>query len=312
MPSLLQRYGVGSKGEEKMELSDVALTHNGKFHADDVFAAALLSIVQPGITIRRVSSIPENFNGLVFDIGRGRFDHHQKDAEIRENGIPYAAFGLLWREFGESVFLADCGPEDAVKEAAVFDEKFVQPLDEDDNTGCGNQLAGIIGAFNPSWDSNADADACFTEAVSFAGMILHKKFESVFGQQRAKSFVTEALASAERNIVTLARFAPWKSVLIPSSAEFVVYPSQRGGYNAQAVPKSPDGEEVKRPFPHEWAGKENEELQTASGLKALRFCHKGRFLIAAETLEGAKEACRLAGQSIPEKQERGSSICESV
>ncbi len=296
-----------------MELSDVALTHNGKFHADDVFAASLLSIVRPGITIRRVSSVPENFDGLVFDIGRGRFDHHQKDAEIRENGIPYAAFGLLWREFGQSIFLKDCGPEDAAKEAAIFDEKFIQPLDEDDNTGCGNQLAGIISAFNPSWDSGADADTCFTEAVSFAGVILHKKFESVFGQQRAKAFVAEALASAaENSIVTLTRFAPWKSALIPSSAEFVIYPSQRGGYNAQAVPKSPDGEDVKCPFPQEWAGKENEELQTASGLKALRFCHKGRFLIAAETLEGAREACRLAGQSISGKQERGSSICESV
>ena len=277
-----------------MELSDVALTHSGKFHADDVFSAALLLIVHPGITIRRVSSVPEDFAGLVFDIGRGRFDHHQEGAEIRENGVPYAAFGLLWRELGESVLLSGCGPEDAAEEAARFDEKFVQPLDEDDNTGCGNPLAGAIAAFNPVWDSDADPDHCFSEAVDFAGIILRKKLEGIFGSHRAKSLVAKALTSTENGIVTLPQFAPWKSVLVPSEAEFVVYPSQRGGYNAQAVPKSFDSEEIKCPFPVEWAGKENEELQAISGLKTLRFCHRGRFLIASQTLEGAKAACCLA------------------
>lgn len=72
-----------------------AFTHSGKFHADDVFSAALLLYLNPEITIARGNIVPENYEGLVFDIGRGQYDHHQKDSRIRDNGVPYAAFGLL-------------------------------------------------------------------------------------------------------------------------------------------------------------------------------------------------------------------------
>lgn len=72
-----------------------AFTHSGKFHADDVFSAALLLYLNPELTILRGNRVPEEFAGIVFDIGRGRYDHHQKDSRVRENGIAYAAFGLL-------------------------------------------------------------------------------------------------------------------------------------------------------------------------------------------------------------------------
>lgn len=58
-----------------------AFTHSGKFHADDVFSAALLLYLNPEITIIRGNRVPEDFDGIVFDIGRGRYDHHQKDSE---------------------------------------------------------------------------------------------------------------------------------------------------------------------------------------------------------------------------------------
>ena len=64
-----------------------AFTHSGKFHADDVFSAALLLYLNPEIMITRGNRVPEDFDGIVFDIGRGQYDHHQKDSRIRENGI---------------------------------------------------------------------------------------------------------------------------------------------------------------------------------------------------------------------------------
>lgn len=93
-----------------------AFTHSGKFHADDVFSAALLLYLNPEITITRGNRVPEDFDGIVFDIGRGRYDHHQKDSRVRENGIAYAAFGLLWEELGSEIL----GEELAHK----FDESF--------------------------------------------------------------------------------------------------------------------------------------------------------------------------------------------
>ena len=56
-----------------------AFTHGGKFHADDVFSAALLLYLNPEIQITRGNKVPEDYDGIVFDIGRGEYDHHQID-----------------------------------------------------------------------------------------------------------------------------------------------------------------------------------------------------------------------------------------
>ena len=44
-----------------------AFTHGGKFHADDVFSAALLLHFNPRLTIQRGNRVPEDFDGIVFE-----------------------------------------------------------------------------------------------------------------------------------------------------------------------------------------------------------------------------------------------------
>ena len=272
--------------EKRDPIPSVALTHGGKFHADDVFSAALLRILQPGIQIRRAFQVPEGFDGLVFDLGWGEFDHHQAGAPVRPNGVPYAAFGLLWRAFGERLL--------PPKEAARFDEKFIQPLDLDDNTGCGDPIAALIADFNPLWDSDQTPDQCFAKAVEFAETILRNRFAASGAIYRAYGVVKEALARMEDKVLVLDVYLPWKTAVLDSPAEFVVYPSQRGGYSAQGVPVSDKCDDLRCPFPASWAGKSPEELQRLTSLPTLRFCHNSRFLIAAGTVEDAVTACRLA------------------
>ena len=160
-----------------------AFTHGGKFHADDVFSAALLFYINPEITILRGNRVPDDFDGIVFDIGRGAYDHHQRDSRVRENGVPYAAFGLLWEAVGAEILGEELAEE--------FDEAFVQPLDHNDNTGEKNELANLIGNFNPTWDAQGGNDEAFFQAVSVAGMILENKFERYRGNERADRRVEE-------------------------------------------------------------------------------------------------------------------------
>lgn len=269
-----------------MQIPQTAFTHGGSFHADDVFSAALLKLCRPDIQITRGFTVPPDFDGLVFDIGGGRFDHHMKNGPVRPNGVPYAAFGLLWRELGAGLI----GAADAKR----FDESFVQPLDEDDNTGRGNQLATVIAAYNPRWDDDEQPDDCFAAAVALAEDMLAHKFETIRSVQRAADEVNAALAGMKRRIVRLSRFAPWKQQLIPSKARFVVYPSPRGGWAAQAVPASFGSPALKTPFPQHWAGAPEQDLPGLSGIETLRFCHAGRFLITAGTEEDAIAACEAA------------------
>lgn len=273
-----------------IQVPEAAMTHGGKFHADDVFCGALLRVVNPAIRFVRVFQVPADYTGLVFDLGWGPFDHHQREGEIRPNGIPYAAFGLLWRELGESLV-------GSREEAERFDEKFIQPLDLDDNTGCGNVLASVLGNFNPSWDSDQDPDACYEEAVAFATVILQKRLDSIRSIGRAKVLVNKCLGQMENGVVVLDRFCPWRMFLSGTKAEFVVYPSQRGGYSAQGVPVSSDSNQLKISFPESWAGRPAQELPALSGIATLRFCHNNRFLVATGTQEDAIKACRIAQQA---------------
>ncbi|HAU84099.1 MAG TPA: hypothetical protein DCW90_00780 [Lachnospiraceae bacterium] len=261
-------------------------THSGKFHADDVFSAALLTILNPDIKIERGFEVPENFDGIVFDIGFGEYDHHQQDRAVRENNIPYAAFGLLWRKFGTMLV----GEEEAKR----FDEKFIQGLDLNDNTGADSQLAEVIGKFNPPWDYSISSDKAFEEAKQVAYQILVKEIEYIKSINRAEDLVTKALSKCEDGILIMPRSAPWKKFVKEKEVYFVVAPSNRGGYTAQAVPRDEKPNELKIPFPEAWRGVEKESIGKVSGVETLQFCHNSGFLISALTKEDAIKACKIA------------------
>lgn len=273
--------------EEIKKKDAKAFTHGGKFHADDVFSAALLLYINPEIVISRGNKVPEDFDGIVFDIGRGRYDHHQKDSRVRENGVPYAAFGLLWEVLGKEIL----GEELAEK----LDESFIQPLDINDNTGEKNELATLIGNFNPPWDAKGGSDEAFFQAVSVAGMILENKFERYRGNARADQRVEQVLKGHDQKdrILVLPEFIPCQKALTETEIAFVIFPSNRGGYCIQPQ-KREYSMNYKCSFPSQWLGLEGEELVKETGLSSAVFCHKGGFLMTAGELEDAKAACKKA------------------
>ena len=57
-------------------------------------------------------------------------------------------------------------------------------------------------------------------------------------------------------------------------------------------------------LPAAWAGKSAGELIALTGLKTIRFCHNGRFLVTCDEKEDAVAACRLA-QRAGEKKQKG-------
>lgn len=267
-----------------------AFTHGGKFHADDVFSAALLLYLNPEIQIARGNKVPEDYDGIVFDIGRGEYDHHQIDSRIRDNGVPYAAFGLLWEQLGAEILGEELAQE--------FDEAFVQQLDNNDNTGEKNELATLIGNFNPTWDASISGDEAFFRAVGVAGMILENKFERYLGNERANRRIEEVITAQDKStddtrILVLPEFIPCQKRLSETDIAFVIFPSNRGGYCIQPQKKE-YSMNYKCSFPKEWLGYENEELVQATGLVSAGFCHKGGFLMTTGTLEDAISACKIS------------------
>ena len=173
-----------------MKIPAKGFTHGGKFHADDVFSTALLQIVRPDIQVTRGFVVPDDFDGIVYDVGGGMFDHHQEPRETRPNGVPYAAFGLLWQVLGAQLV--------GEHQARLLDENFIQPLDLNDNTGEQNSLADAIGSFNPLWDSKDDPDECFWRAVPVAKKILENEIAAANAVNRADDTVRRAYANMKR------------------------------------------------------------------------------------------------------------------
>ena len=89
-------------------------THDGQFHADEVFATAIFAIISDDLNIVRGSDteIPKDtVNWIIYDIGGGELDHHSPENKER-NGthpgteIPYAACGLVWKKYYREVLEA--------------------------------------------------------------------------------------------------------------------------------------------------------------------------------------------------------------
>lgn len=264
------------------------VTHGGVFHADDVFATALLLIIwkilcpeEDEPEIRRVFKVNDDEEGLVYDIGNGEFDHHSEPKEYRENGIPYAAFGKLWRVIGSEVF--------GVKFTKILDDNLVSLIDNQDNGGDHNPLSQAISDFNPSWDDSATTDECFTDAVAFAKDILQRKIDRYESTKAAEDIICEAAEERTDNrILVLETYVPYLSKVQADYPEicFVIYPSLRGGWNCNTVPE-PGEKQGKVLFPTEWLGKINSEL-------GITFCHVGNFLLSTNTKEQAVKCAKIA------------------
>lgn len=255
-------------------------THSSVFHADDVFSAAFLKLLNPNIVIERGLKVPENYDGIVFDIGCGEFDHHQKDNECRENGLPYASFGKLWRAFAPNYF------SEYVQR--TVERNLIELLDAADNGVAANAISEAISAFNPVWDADESEEKCFKEAVGIASRILVAHIRKAQSQERAKKIVQKALEEAEDGIIVLPCYCPWGQVVMADpTAKFVIYPSQRGGYNIQTIPTKENSRVGRVLFPKKWLGNPDPDL-------GMTFCHPGNFLASTKTLEQAINVAQVA------------------
>ena len=277
------------------------VTHSGTMHADEVFATAFLDLYLGDVRVFRTSSV--NFdeidsNVLVYDIGRGKFDHHQIDAVKRENDITYSSFGLLWKEFGKD-FLKKKDFSNIDDLWLEIDKDLVEGIDGDDNGVFpkieapykAKTLPNIIKIFNPSFDSGEDESTQFLKAVSLAQSILEEEIYYINGKVIAAKKINEIIEENDPNAkyLVLEEFLPYEDAILNNPKAdnilFVAFPSNRGGYAIKTIAKSLEDKTSRLSFPEEWAGLQDKELEEVSKIPGLRFCHTGRFIVSCNDLD---------------------------
>lgn len=286
------------------------ITHSGKFHADDVFATAFLTKIIDNPVVCRVNNIDFEVENdvLVYDIGFGKFDHHQKEfCDKHDSGVKYASFGLLFREFGLN-YLESINAEYASCVFSMIEHDLVEGIDAVDNGEfpeiCARynykSIDAIIGDFNVCWNEEIDNDIYFIKAVEVADSILMACIKKCFAKAEAKKYVDVAIENSCSHIMTLDRHMPFKDFVITSSNPkakdilFCITPSNRGGYNVHTIPKDKNTHETRCDFPSSWGGLTNDALREVSGIKSAIFCHTGLFLSTCETKEDAYRMAELA------------------
>ena len=283
------------------------VTHSGAFHADDVFAVAAFQLLlgKENVEVIRTRDDETIATGdYVVDVGgvyehdKKRYDHHQPGAPVRDNGIPYAGFGLMWLYYGEEI----CG---SVEVAEAIEEKLCVPIDASDNAvniwESGKfELAplewdDIVKTWRSFDDTEETMDGQFMKVVDIAREYLRR----VITKQRLK---LEDKARAEKlyketddhSIIVSDDPVSRRWFIEKGDVNVVVHPRDDGSWMAINVEKDKDTYETKVNFPAAWAGLRDKELAEVSGIADALFCHKNLYLFAAGSKESAIAAARLA------------------
>ena len=279
-------------------------THNGNFHADDVFSIAALSSIYPSFKLIRTRDLELIGKAdIVIDVGgeydpdAGRFDHHQRGgAGERENGIPYSSFGLIWKKYGLEICR---GNQDV---ANAVDADLVSTIDAIDcghveGVAKGISLSQTISMFNPTWQEDSQFDRCFDEAVDFASRVLTRFIASANGGISATAIVANAIDNAEDpRVIVLEKYTPWKTTVhaLSKEAMFMIYPAEPGKWLIQTVPVELGSFEDRKPLPKQWAGLSDKALKKVTGLDDALFCHNGLFIAGAKSFESTIKMAYIA------------------
>jgi len=228
-------------------------THNGTFHADDVFGVGVLMGAYPSHELLRTrQQAAIDAADFAVDVGgewvpaRGRFDHHQRGFDgarpnqtvkgVEQPGVGYASAGLVWSVHGAAYARALAQSRGfTLDEGAIanivhsIDHSLVQYLDMVD-TGQGEVAPGIFGLsslisqLNTNWleeqglDVRAKAqlqDARFVEAVAITRKFLDQAIVKKIGQILAVDTVRQAPRLLNGRVLLLRDGGmPWTRVVV--------------------------------------------------------------------------------------------------
>ncbi|MCI5050955.1 MAG: MYG1 family protein [Candidatus Pacebacteria bacterium] len=292
------------------------VVHNGSFHADDIFACAVLGLYleKQGLgykIIRTRDEVIINKADYVVDVGGidnpedNRFDHHQPGgAGKRDNGIPYASFGLVWKKFGPLL----------VNDNDIFtdiDRRIAQPIDAIDNgisisepteSGlCDYGIYGIIGAYQNTW-KEAGNTKCqlekFISLVHFFKNILKREIERSGHRLEMLTMIQDIYDTAEDKTILEIPYHVTVGSLIRvldkhKEVMFIVCKSNTN-WKALAMRKEACSFENRKSLPTSWGGKRGKELAQETGVEDALFCHNALWMAVAASKEGAHKLAKLA------------------
>jgi uncharacterized UPF0160 family protein len=286
-------------------------THSGTFHADDVFAYAILKAACAGnieLTRTRDGAVLAGAD-VVFDVGGtydrdGRkYDHHMRDKPLRPNGEPFSSAGLVWRDYGEAALrtvLPKASPAAATRIVGMVDQGLIRDVDLMDNGAMSptpGHFSAVIEAFNVTFAEDGDDTAAFLQAVDLASAVLARVCARAHAATLAEETVALAAGCAVHSkIIVLETRVPWEDAVFDLDLAEVLYVVRPAGdaWTCSAVPPERGSFAQRLPLPDPWGGLRDEAFVTATGVSDATFCHPARFVCGARSRDGAVALAMMA------------------
>jgi uncharacterized UPF0160 family protein len=282
--------------------------HSGNFHPDDIFSVAILSLhlnyIPKIIRTREEEKIKKAdyaFDvGQEYDLVNRRFDHHQVGgAGKRDNGIPYASSGLVWREYGDNI-------TESKEVQDYIDKKLIQVIDADDNAKEISQnifpdvrpytISDYI-VYRNSSTSDKDKDGVFKKLVIWAMEILQMEIKiakSILSDYK-KVEATYAFSTNKKVIILDGDYAWEEKISEYPEPLFVIKPSVAiKSWKIYAVKDNMNKFKNRVNLPAVWGGKRDEELAKVTGVADAIYCHHALYMAIAGSKEGALKLAELA------------------
>ncbi len=220
-----------------------SVTHSGKFHIDDVMATIFLSKIKNNVILIRVPTTEnKNIEGkIVYDIGLGEFDHHQKEKNgKRKNGIYYSSIGLLWKKFGKE-YLKKESAKYIEKTFEYMDEELIQNIDAADNMQfeyVENKISpDFVKLCNPKWDEKISESDAFINALKLADEFWILYLKSAISEVNATEFLKGKIENCKEKYLILNEEIPYKRAikLYNKNIKYIILKSRREGYDIRTV-----------------------------------------------------------------------------
>ena len=221
-----------------------SVTHSGRFHVDDVISTIFLSKIMDNVILSRVPTIEnKNVKGkMVYDIGLGEFDHHQKNRNgQRENGIYYSSIGLLWKKFGKE-YLKQLKVKNIDKTFEYMDKELIQYIDATDNMQLehleNKTLPDFIKLCNLEWNEKITEKEAFINALKLADEFWKIYIKHAIAEVEAIEIILESINKCKECYLIFDVEMPYRKAIKyinNNKVKYIIFKSRREGYDIRTL-----------------------------------------------------------------------------
>lgn len=284
------------------------ITHDGKFHPDEIYACVLLQYFtkdELSFTRTRDMKLIENAQfqkstyvidvGGVYDPLKNNYDHHQSTfTDVGLEGDLLSSCGLMWRKFRDS-----SGLSEFVKNKI---DEFTIKVDKHDNGKEYFNEIEFISLYNYAFEyksQNTRFKRAYASAVTHFANMMNMWEEFHRKEEKAK----EILKTASGGIICTDEKIGVNPIFNKSDNLLLVSPRKGEEYTVCSLNI---GEEVdfsiRCPAPISWRALTDDELVEVSKINGMVFCHKTGFITV---VNGKENAMQVANAIIQWNKQEG-------